>query len=92
MSAIRCFEFHTDLDLTLFEINSINILFSGIEEVRKVVCSENRIQLFYDSSTISIMEMEQIISDLDIKKEPVIAGYSNGSRLFSFLKGFFLKL
>lgn len=92
MSSNKCFEFHTDRDLTLFEKNSVHILFSGVEEVTGVVCSRNRIQLVYDSSAISIMEMEQIISDLDIKKERVIVEYSNGSRLFSFLKGFLFKL
>ncbi|MUP39397.1 hypothetical protein [Labilibaculum euxinus] len=78
MSANRYFEFHADRDLTLFEMNSVYILFLGIEEVKDVVCSKNRIQLFYDSSTISVMEIEQIISDLDIKKEIVIAEYSIG--------------
>jgi hypothetical protein len=92
MSAKRCFEFHADRDLSLFEMNSVHILFTGIEEVKEVVCSENRIQLFYNSSGISIIEMEQIISDLDIKKEMVVAEYSNGSRLSSFLKGFLFKL
>jgi hypothetical protein len=92
MSANRCFEFHADRDLTLFETNTVYALFSGVEEVIEVVCSKNIIQLFYDSSAISIMEMEQIISDLNIKKETVIAEYSNGYRLFSFIKGFLFKL
>lgn len=66
---LKIIEFVAESDLTTFEIVSLHTLFFGIDGVVDMCCYQNIIELKYNCTKISKVEMFQFIVDLGINQE-----------------------
>jgi len=68
---VKVIEFIAECDLTQFEITSLYTLFFGIEGVVDMFCYQNVIELKYNFTRISKIEMFQFITDLGIESKKI---------------------
>ncbi|MDE5421005.1 hypothetical protein L3073_02155 [Ancylomarina sp. DW003] len=66
---LKMIEFIAESNLTTFEITSLYTLFFGIDGVVDMFCYQNIIELKYNCTKISKVEMFQFIVDLGVNQE-----------------------